>query len=364
MTVVYARAKRGLFAGPLLAATLASFNAAPTESTETSSAGAPAAAIRHDQTGSNIIETTPSDQQLTAGRAIYNFRCYFCHGYSGDAKTLAATYLSPAPVDFTKALPERLTEQSIVATLTQGRPETAMKSFQNVLSETEIRAVAGFVYDEFVVHKAPNTRYHTPENGWMNHERYRLAFPFAKGEIPVSRSWETLTPEQAAGKRLYLSACVSCHDRGAPERDDIQWEARPLSYPRNNFSLADPPVDAITSASPYLKHEIAPQVGKMNPLERKGEKLFQKNCTFCHGADGTGKNWIGSFLEPHPRNLRDPSFISAMTADRLAQAIREGLPGSSMPAWKSVLGSGEINAIVAYIQRAFQPPATHWRTPR
>ena len=27
------------------------------------------------------------------GRAIYNFRCYFCHGYSGDARTLAATYL-------------------------------------------------------------------------------------------------------------------------------------------------------------------------------------------------------------------------------------------------------------------------------
>ena len=24
-----------------------------------------------------------------AGRAIYNYRCYFCHGYSGDARTLA-----------------------------------------------------------------------------------------------------------------------------------------------------------------------------------------------------------------------------------------------------------------------------------
>ncbi len=34
-------------------------------------------------------------------RAIYNFRCYFCHGYSGDAKTLASTYLKPQPRDFT-----------------------------------------------------------------------------------------------------------------------------------------------------------------------------------------------------------------------------------------------------------------------
>ena len=23
------------------------------------------------------------------GRAVYNFRCYFCHGYSGNARTLA-----------------------------------------------------------------------------------------------------------------------------------------------------------------------------------------------------------------------------------------------------------------------------------
>ncbi len=37
------------------------------------------------------------------GRAVYNFRCYFCHGYSGDAKTLAATYLQPPPRDFSAA---------------------------------------------------------------------------------------------------------------------------------------------------------------------------------------------------------------------------------------------------------------------
>ena len=31
------------------------------------------------------------------GREIYNYRCYFCHGYSGDAKTLASSYLDPPP---------------------------------------------------------------------------------------------------------------------------------------------------------------------------------------------------------------------------------------------------------------------------
>jgi len=37
------------------------------------------------------------------GRKVYNFRCYFCHGYSGDARTVAASQLLPPPRDFTRA---------------------------------------------------------------------------------------------------------------------------------------------------------------------------------------------------------------------------------------------------------------------
>ncbi len=55
--------------------------------------------------------------QHERGRAIYNFRCYFCHGYSGDAKTLAATYLNPKPRDFTAA---PLTQAQITAAVRDG----------------------------------------------------------------------------------------------------------------------------------------------------------------------------------------------------------------------------------------------------
>lgn len=293
---------------------------------------------------------------LEEGRAVYNFRCYFCHGYSGNAKTLAATYLTPPPADFTRASAKPLTQEAIVATLRNGRPGTAMKPFASILSEREMAAVANFVVDEFVVRKAPNTHYHTAENGWPEHERYRSAFSFATGEIPLSRPWESLDETQAAGKRLYLASCVSCHDRGAPGQDATIWDARPLSYPRNNFSLANPPkIDAMTSATPYALHDIPPKTTALNALERRGEKLFQSNCSFCHGADGTGKNWIGQFLEPHPRNLRDPVFMAGMTRQRLSRVIREGLPNTSMPAWKDVLGTGDIRAISAYISRVFHP---------
>lgn len=290
------------------------------------------------------------------GRAIYNFRCYFCHGYSGDGQTLAATYLTPPPTNFKQAAADYLTSARVLTTLREGKPGTAMKPFTGILSGQEMQAVAAFVVDEFVKRKADNTRYHTKENGWPEHDRYKAAFPFAKGEIPLSRPWENLSESESAGKRLYLSSCVSCHDRGAPTDDDVAWDSRPLSFPRNNFSLANPPkIDAMSSASPYALHDIPPKIARMTRQERRGERLFQQNCAFCHGADGSGQNWIGKFMEPHPRNLRDPAFMRGASRSTLAHAIREGLPNTSMPAWKSVLKEAEIQSILAYINRAFHP---------
>jgi cytochrome c oxidase cbb3-type subunit 3 len=303
-----------------------------------------------------IVAAAAPDPSLEAGRAVYNFRCYYCHGYSGDARTVAASFLAPPPAAFSRATPETLPVEKIVTTLREGRPGTAMKSFASVLGENEIGAVAKFVFDEFVVRKAVNTRYHTPANGWPDHDRYRIAFPFASGEIPASGPWEDLTPEQARGKRLFLSSCVTCHDRGAERPGETFWDARPLSYPRNNFSFTVPQqVDAMTSASPYALHDRPPRLRGLNRSERRGEQLYQANCAFCHAADGTGKNWIGSFLEPHPRNLRDTQFMSGITRQHFVNVVREGLPNTSMPAWKSVLEQAQIEAIADYVSRAFHP---------
>jgi cytochrome c oxidase cbb3-type subunit 3 len=134
---------------------------------------------------------------IEEGRAVYNFRCYFCHGYSGNGQTLAATYLNPKPTNFQQAEPEKFTSAHVMAVLQAGKPGTAMKPFTGIISDREMKAVAEFVVDEFVRRKAENTRYHTPENGWPNHERYKDAFPFAKGEIPLSRPWESLSERES-----------------------------------------------------------------------------------------------------------------------------------------------------------------------
>jgi cytochrome c oxidase cbb3-type subunit 3 len=286
------------------------------------------------------------------GRRVYNFRCYFCHGYSGDAKTLAATYLQPPPRDFTRAA--ALTRERIAATLLEGRPGTAMASFAGTLAPNEIDAVAAFVEREFVRERAPNTRYHTVENGWPGHERHAAAFPFARGEIALDAPDESLDAAQRAGRRLFLATCVSCHDRGRVDDAGPVWSARPISYPRMGFVPGQPntpPVDAVSSASVYAKHEVPPQVEGLSAREKRGEALFQANCAFCHGADGTGKNWIGQFMEPKARDLTAYS-AAQMPPARLKRVIREGLPGTSMPAWQHVLRASEIDAIAAYVGRA------------
>jgi cytochrome c oxidase cbb3-type subunit III len=316
---------------------------------------------------------TSSDHEL--GRSIYNFRCYFCHGYSGDAQTLASSYLDPRPRDFNATLAEKLSRDSMLEAVNKGRSGTAMRGFEGILKPAEIALVTDFVRREFMINKATNTRYHTAENGWPNHERYAAAFPFATGKIMLDTAAENMTPEQRAGHRLFMASCVSCHDRAKVSEPGAAWESRPLSFPRNGFSPGDNyaspgktspanpfNVDAITSATPYHLHDKVPQLVGLSAQQRLGESLYQENCAFCHAADGTGRNWIGSFLEPHPRDLTSPAFMSTLTIDRLTSVIRNGLPETSMPAWKSVLKDDEIQAVVAYVGRAFHPLAKKFPT--
>ena len=285
-------------------------------------------------------------EEMADGRAIYNFRCYFCHGYSGDAKTLAAEMLSPRPRDFTAQSTQSISREIMLEAVANGRPGTAMKPFSSLLSEQEIAAVVDFIRDEFMT-----------RGGWPDHERFSIAYPFVKGEIPLSIGTQQLTPEQLAGRSLYLTSCVSCHDFARRPNRPPLWEAEAVSYPRTGFATGDflEPIDAVTGATTFARHDRPPPLAEATAQERRGGELFQQNCAFCHAADGTGKNWIGTFMIPHPRDLTSQEQMAGMTRARLYQVIRDGLPGTSMPAWGNVLADHEIHSVIAYIGKVFFP---------
>jgi cytochrome c oxidase cbb3-type subunit 3 len=247
----------------------------------------------------------------------------------------------------------------MIAAVRDGRDGTAMRPFRGILSDDEIAAVVDYVRDAFMVRGDPNTRYHTVENGWPDHERHRDAFPFATGELAVDAADGSLTPAQRRGKALFLATCVSCHDRGRVNEEGPVWQPGAVSYPRAGFGPGDylEPSDALTGATVFDRHDRAPELANPTPAERRGERLFQDNCAFCHAPDGTGRNWIGTFLEPNPRDLTDPTGMASMTWERFTAVVAAGVAGTSMPAWRGVLAPDEIEAIAAYVHRAFHPLA-------
>lgn len=289
------------------------------------------------------------DSADNSGRKVYDFYCYQCHGYSGDARTLASTYLEPKPRNFSTTDPDSLSPEQMVDAVTHGRAGTAMVSFASVASADEIAAVVSYIRNSFMSDTKPDIIYHTKENGWDDHNRYAAAFPFANGEIPLDTPWQQLTTEQKQGRQLFMQACISCHDRAVVMDEGAIWELRALSYPRKHYSHRMD-MDSISSASPYMQHEQQPDTSELSAKQKRGAALFQQNCAFCHAADGTGKNWIGSFLEPHARNLTSDAIIS-QAVDRLEQVIRNGLEGTSMPAWKHVLSDNQINDVISYLKR-------------
>ncbi|WP_455198148.1 c-type cytochrome, partial [Kaarinaea lacus] len=84
----------------------------------------------------DVTQDTPRDTAPQAledkdgkGKLIYDFYCYQCHGYAGDGKTLASTYLSPQPRNFTVSSPQELSIERMMTAVRDGRDGTAMVSF-------------------------------------------------------------------------------------------------------------------------------------------------------------------------------------------------------------------------------------------
>jgi len=65
--------------------------------------------------------------------------------------------------------------------------------------------------------------------------------------------------------------------------------------------------------------------------------LYGRNCAGCHGAGGR----LGA-----ARSLNDPVYLALVPADRLRTIIGEGVPGTSMPAFRNSSGGDLIDAQV------------------
>jgi mono/diheme cytochrome c family protein len=87
-----------------------------------------------------------------------------------------------------------------------------------------------------------------------------------------------------------------------------------------------------------------------------GYGLYRRHCLHCHGVSGDGAGPTADFLYPRPRDYRLGLFKFTSTAngakptrDDLRKTIRNGLHGTSMPAFDALMQPHEIEQVIDYV---------------
>lgn len=88
-----------------------------------------------------------------------------------------------------------------------------------------------------------------------------------------------------------------------------------------------------------------------------GKRLYLERCEQCHGVEGQGDGAAADFVYPRPRDftlalfkVRSTPSGRVPTDHDLFRVISEGLPGTSMPAWKKFLTEEERWQLVHHVK--------------
>lgn len=78
-----------------------------------------------------------------------------------------------------------------------------------------------------------------------------------------------------------------------------------------------------------------------------GRETFQQRCAACHGSRGRGDGPAAAGLHPPPADLL--LHVPQHTEGELYYFIARGVPGTAMPAWRSILSETERWRLVHYL---------------
>ena len=185
-----------------------------------------------------------------------------------------------------------------------------------------------------------------------------------------TRQWKSQTPKpievtMEAGKAAVKNrSCTACHKIGnedgglAPDLSflglirDAEYIERHLSDPRidtpdsnmPNFWMHDTERAAIAK---YLTSQR-----EFDTPEGSAEQ-YAALCSRCHGEKGDGNGKAAPNLVPRPREFNNAKFFNWLPEERAITAIRDGVPGTAMPAFGKLVTEQQARALFAWIRATF-----------
>lgn len=82
----------------------------------------------------------------------------------------------------------------------------------------------------------------------------------------------------------------------------------------------------------------------------RADKLFAGLCVRCHGIAGTGTGPEHLRHLPRPRNLTNRPYFVALSDERIARVVADGVPGTAMPAFREQLEPVELWTLVMKVR--------------
>jgi mono/diheme cytochrome c family protein len=211
------------------------------------------------------------------------------------------------------------------------------------------------------------------------------------------------TPESIeAGKVLFFEYCSGCHGRRADGRgpQSMNLVPRPQNLRNGPFvqyltdarmfasisggvrGTAMPPFEmtlapekryqvmhyirsltaddtlTVTNAPAHqpVAHDARNPVAATPEALAVGKRVFLNYCANCHGQKADGKGVLAPNLIPMPRNLvavvswGEKPFIDYLADSRVYESITNGVPGTSMAPWISVLNDEERWKLVLFLR--------------